>query len=221
MIVTGARKKKNVRYATFGCSTVKTKGGALCKNKLMISERKAKDQVLSALRSLVTNTLHTKAFIERFNKSVRSGEKQAERDAAMVALDKQIAQSERALSNVTEALSHAGWSEALGVRLKEEETRLQALKARKAAAEGPRNVVVLPNAKTVAQYVKKLLVLLEGDVERARDLLAAHCGQWRLTVENTEGPGRPFYRAHGAFDLSFALGEPEQVLEKQSCGGRI
>jgi hypothetical protein len=115
-------------------------------------------------------------------------------------LQQQVERATNRVKNVAAgALAVVGFSEALLAQLKEEETSLNALRARLAAASRDRRPKILPHPHVIQSYVDRLLDLLETDVEQAHALLVRHMPPLVLTPE--AGP----YRLTGGFNLSLHL----------------
>ncbi len=218
MTVIGTKSKGEHRYATFGCSARYTKGEAICSNTLTVSERKASDAILGALRDTLIESGLLPRFVERFNQRVLHAQ-QSGRDDNSKNLQREILTAELRLRNVTEAIAKAGWSEALKTQLAREETQLRTLRDQQKALLQRLNVPVplIPKGH-VESLVRNLLGTLEVDLRAGRELLAKHVGPITLSPK-MKGSSR-WYEASGAFDLSVVLSS-ERVLSNSSCGGWI
>jgi hypothetical protein len=115
-----------------------------------------------------------------------------------------------------DALSNMGWSESVATRLREEEERLTAVRAR-AVELGRARQKTIPHPRVIEGYLRNLQALLDGDRTRARMLLAKHIGRLVLT------PGERGYEITGAFGLHLPVdGEVgPSVCDNSSSGGVI
>ena len=174
---------------------------------------------MSALREKLGSPELVERFITSFEQRVALRRKE---EAAPSRANDRVADCERRLANLTEALAKAGWSEALAAKLREEEAALGKLRALRTteAKEEPRRA--LPDRQAIASYLDKLFAVLATDAARGRELLSRFVSPIIMTPE-TENPVRR-YRATGAFNLSFLLtaaASGESGSGKSSCAGRI
>ncbi len=218
MGVVGVKTKGEYRYATFGCSARHTKGDAICKNSLTVSERKASGAIVGALQDTLIESGLLPRFVERFNQRILRA-RQGDTDKDFNGLQREILTAELRVRNVTEAIAKAGWSEALNAQLVAEETRLRSLMDQHRGLLQRLNVPVpLIPQNHVESLVRNLLGTMDADPRSGRELLAKHVGPITLTPK-INGSSR-WYEASGAFDLSVVL-KSDRVLENSSCGGWI
>jgi hypothetical protein len=201
MTVTGSKVKAGVRYVSFGCATHNSRGEAVCPNGLTVSERKANQAIVGALRDVLTTPGLIRRFVERFNERV--ADLWAGASATPTTdLEREIQERQNRVRNVTQALASVGWSEALIAQLKDEETQLQTAKARLAALKASADTLrTLPPSHVVEGYLTDLLSILEADPVKGRQLLALHLGSILLTPK-TEGPDH--FSVTGALVLQVA-----------------
>lgn len=219
MGVIGARTENGRRWPTYGCSANRSRGDAVCSNNLTVSEKKATAAVIAALERVLTSPEYIQKFVQRFNARLAELQR-APQDEGTRRLEQEVAEVESRIQNLTGALAKVGWSEALGDQLKAEEARLTVLKRQRAAnVTTSDRAKLLPHPKAVEGYVRDLLRTLSADPERGRDILLNYMGGVWLTPKG-EGPDR-YYLATGAFNLAAALSRGGELIEKQSCGGRI
>ena len=219
MTVIGRKMKAGVSYTRFGCTAHASRGAAICSNALSISERKASQTLVNALR----DKLDRPELVERFASVFR------QRVVASLAQKPQandwqerVRDCERRIANLTEALAKVGWSEALATKLREEEATLGVLKGKRSSAARQAPAPVIPDQAAIAGYLKNLFAVLETDPLRGRELLARFVSPVVMTPE-LEGPERR-YRATGAFNLSFILtasAQGESRSGKLGCAGAI
>jgi hypothetical protein len=127
---------------------------------------------------------------------------------------------QRHVANLTDAPAKIGWSDAIASKLPEEEAHLGRLKAERAAATKEARPPAVPAPAVIAAYLTNLLVLLQTDPARGREILSRFVAPIVMTPE--PGPVRG-YRATGAFNLScFVRSDPRlgSVLERTMSGGR-
>jgi hypothetical protein len=125
-------------------------------------------------------------------------------------LDQKLAHQRQQVDAVMSALLVAG-SRALAERLKEEESKLADLEARRAPALQQRPKI-LPHVRAIARYVQELADALEaGDVANVRGMLRRALEPFRMVVD---GDG---YLLRGAMDLVAPLG----VCDESSTGGAL
>lgn len=197
--VVGGRKKNGVHYVTMGCTARWNRGPSICSNSTTISERKLNTAILGAIGA----ALSAPDIVERI--TMRVDERVATQQPVSPAeeLEKKIAATSEAIRRLTDGVARMGYSDALGERLRAEESLLAGLKREQAAAKQaaqPRKPP--PEAGAIAKYVRGLLATLEKDPQRAKDLLRAHLSEGLELVPKDEGPDRRYYLAKGAFDLS-------------------
>lgn len=226
MSVVGQRVKKGVRYAQIGCNGNHSRGDAVCANKLSVSERLVVSRLLGSIQELVT----TPELLKRFTTGVRKRLEQQQtenRDDKLVALERQLRESDRRVGNITESLAKVGWNEAIADKLKEEEGRRSALQAQVAAAQQKQETFVLPTDQVIKKHLANLVTLLTADPERGREALGRCLKPFVLTPEGDQG--KQHYRAVGALNLSLLLKTETPasndveagVSGYESCGGRI
>lgn len=225
MTVVGRKWKAGVAYARFGCTTHASRGDAICRNSLSISEKKATRTLVNALKQKLDRPELIERFVRVFKE--RTASRHHEHAKASEEIDRRIRDCERRIANVTDSLARVGWSEALAAKLRDEEAVLGRLKAERTAEghaaatqAGPSRLVPHPTA--IAGYLKNLWSLLETDPTRGREILSRFVAPVVLTP-SADGPVRR-YRATGAFNLSFLL-TASTVVERRSgisgCAGRI
>ena len=220
MVIVSRKMKAGVSYGRLGCTTHNSRGPSICTNSMRISERKASQAVVGALKERLDNP----ELIERFTASFKqlASALHRENGGGLDEADRQIRDCERRIANLADALAKVGWSDALASKLRDEEALLGKLKAERgvmAKREQPR---LIPDATVIASYLKNLFPLLGRDPVRGREILARFVAPIVMTPE-TEGPTRR-YRATGAFNFSFlvgAAGVGGKGGDKSGCAGRI
>jgi len=203
MNISASRVRNGRRSVSLSCAVAESRGTTICRNNLKIAETKVKEGVIGALRDLLLAPGHLERFVTRFNARVRELQS-VPHDDEKAQLDQELRAQQVRVRNVTQALAHVGWSEALIAQLKEEESRLQALKARASRIEETRaKPLPLPSVTVVQGYVRDLLGTLETDPERGRVLLAEHVGT--LTAKPHLDGSRRFYEISGSFDVAVSI----------------
>jgi site-specific DNA recombinase len=219
MTIISRQIKAQVRYAMFGCTSNHSRGDAVCANRMLVSERKATAAVVGAIQELVSDSTLIERFVEGVQKRLAAKPSDADADAFQV----RIREVEGRVRNLTESLAKLGWSDALGLHLKEEETQLAKLKAARTAARPSRAPLAMPSALEIAGYLGDLVRTLSADPVRGQALLGRHLAPVVMTP-NGEGPGR-HYRLTGALNLAACLRTLEKpaegVVVKNGSGGRI
>ncbi|MFN0060906.1 MAG: zinc ribbon domain-containing protein [Myxococcaceae bacterium] len=215
MSVVSTKVKAGVRYANFGCAAHHTKGDAVCSNALTVSERKANAAILGALRDVLLAPEAVDRFVNGFNRRLATAPKT---EVPAGSLDREISEAEGRVQNLTQAVAQAGWSAALGERLRAEEEHLQALRERKTTARTKESRAQLAaHPHVIKSYLHDLAGTLAQDPQTSRPILAKHLGPVTLTPKS-EGPDR-HYLATGALNISVPL--QAQVFDTFNCGGRI
>ncbi len=212
MQVVSAKVKNGTRYANFGCAARHTKGEAICSNRRYVSELKIERAIIGS----ILDVLSAPDLAERVERSFVARFTELNRQAAGGgSLQKEQAEAEKHVRNLTQAIGRMGLTEALEESLREAEERRRSLRARASAVRS--KPAVLPTRAMVAKAVASSRDLILKDPQRKREFLRRHVGRIVLTPE-TESPGHS-YRATGAIELSGLLGAG--VLDTNGCGGRI
>jgi hypothetical protein len=108
MRVVSLKRKAGRAYANFGCSAHHGKGDAICRNGLVVSERKLNTAVISELRKLLASKEIQARFVEGFTN--RLGAKSPADDRERAALDAEVKTQETRVRNVTAAFARLGFS---------------------------------------------------------------------------------------------------------------
>ena len=220
MSVRGSKVKAGRRYVQFCCSANANKGEAICANKMTISVKKADRMILGALRETLLQPALVERFIDKFNARVAQARHAAQAVPTGEVAERDIVSQEARVRHLTDAIVEEGMSAALRARLKEEETRLEALRTRRTVQANTNRQVFKPApVAEVERYLKDLLGTLENEPERGREVLARHLGRISMTPKLVGD--RRFYEAAGNFNLSVALMGGREVCGKSSCGDRI
>lgn len=216
MSVVGGATKNGKRYVHFGCSAHYAKGESICGNSLSISERKLSDTWKSAASDATLVERFLKTFEAELARLIATSQGTDE----LQALVRQLAQAEKMVANLMDALANHGWSPLLSERPKAEEIRLATLQARhKLLAEASSAATALPSKTEAMGYLSKFTEALDSDPEIARELIRTHVGEIRMTPKS-EGPNR-FYEATWALSISPVPLVEGPVFSNASCGGRI
>jgi hypothetical protein len=222
-VVVSRLQKRGACYASFGCTVNRSRGATVCPNNRTISERKLNRGVIEALKKKLTEP----GLIERFRAGIVRRYDQLEIDSAAAddarALQRDVADAESRVKNVTAALAKIGFSPALATQLTAEEARLAAARGRltQLAPRRPRRVVAHP--RVVAGYIRHLLTVLETNKIAGRALLLRHMPRTVMTP-NPNGPG---YMITGGFDLALCFtggsgsGDTAEGLESPSAGSTL
>lgn len=143
--------------------------------------------------------LTTPELLERFQTTFTRAFKESNGGATErehKALEKDLANAETRVRNVTAALAKTGFSAALAGQFAEEEKRAAEARTRlrQASATAPK---LLPHPRRIESYVRNLLAVLETDQDAARALLARHMPPlcWLPTVPPTESPADSISRS--------------------------
>jgi len=212
MAIVSRVKKAGAIYPSIGCNVYRSRGPAICSNNSTISEKKVREAVLGFIRETIASPGLTDRFIKHFEEHYSKLEK----TSVASDLSTKIQETERRVANLLDALAKMSWSESVANRLREEEERLTALRAR-AVELGKARQKTIPHPRVIEGYLRNLQALLNGDKTRARMLLAKHVGRLVLT------PGANGYEITGAFGLHLP-GDGEvgpSVCDKSSSGGPL
>lgn len=106
-------------------------------------------------------------FVTTFRRS--TAESRAEQSPAAGDSDRLLRESERRIANPTEGLAKLGWSDVLGVKLREEEALPGGLKAKRATDTKRHAAPVVPHPTAIASYLMNLFTLLEPHPVRGRE----------------------------------------------------
>ncbi len=134
MSIVSRRIKNGTSYARCGCVAHHSRGAAICSNDLSVSERRASRAIVDALKGRLQGPEAIERFVETFEKRVMDA-------SAFLAThrddqERRIQEVERRIANLTEALAHAGWSQGLSAKLREEEATRAKLKTCLPVAKG-------------------------------------------------------------------------------------
>ncbi len=220
IVIVSRKMKAGLSFARLGCTTHNSRGPAICGNSMRISEKKASHAVIGALKEKLDKPELVEHFIASFKR--RAAALQRENGDGLDEADQRIREYEKRIANLTDALAKVGWSDALASKLRDEEALLNKLKAERTATAKRAQPRIVPDATTIAGYLRNLFPLLERDPVRGREILARFVAPIVMTPE-TEGPARR-YRATGAFNLSFLLeaaAKGGKGGDKSGCAGRI
>jgi len=124
-----------VSYARFGCTAHASRGSAICASALPLSAKKASQALVSALREKLGCPELVERFITSFEQRVALRRKE---DAAPNRANDRVADCERCLANLTEALAKAGGAEALAAKLRSQRRRARSQSSARFALPGPR-----------------------------------------------------------------------------------
>jgi hypothetical protein len=204
-------KKAGAIYPSIGCNVYRSRGPAICPNNKTISEKKVRESVLGFVRETIARPDLIDSFIKHFEQHYAKIEK----TVVTADLHNNIQEAESRVRNLVDALSKMGWSESVATRLREEEERLTAVRAR-AVELGRARQKTIPHRRVIEGYLRNLQALLDGDRTRARMLLAKHVGRLVLT------PAERAYEITGAFGFHLPVdGEVgPSVCDKSSSGAR-
>jgi site-specific DNA recombinase len=218
MTVVSRRTKASVSYARFGCTAHYSRGAAICANALSVSEKKVSRTLIQVLKEKLDRPDVVHRFVTTFRR--RTAELRSA-GGPSDDVDRRVRESEHRVANLTDALAKVGWSDALAVRLREEEAVLGRLKSERTARARTDSSRPMPDPAAISRYLTNLFTLLQTDTARGREILSRFVAPIVMTPE-TEGPARR-YRATGAFNLSFVLtaASAEPWTGKSSCAGRI
>jgi len=221
--VINTKRKAGIAYPNFGCTTHYSRGGSICSNGKLVSERKLTDGILGTLKQLVDKPQLVQRFLKKFSQHVQ---RLNDQKADVVDYGRHIREAENRIRNLTEALARVGFSEALGQQLKEEEARLAAARTAQ-ASQLPNPGKLLIHPAPIRHYFENLVQVVQVDPARGRLVLLRHLQPVVLTPEQMED-GRWCYRVTTAFNLSFLLedspspevgtGLVEMVAGGQSAG---
>ncbi len=127
-------------------------------------------------------------------------------------MDRLIEEARTGARNIADAIAKVGLSETLGEQLREKEDHLRRLREeRSRLATVTDRSRSIPTRDTIVSYLTNIRTTLDSDPVRGNAILTKHLGQLTMTPMK-EGDQR-WYRASGAFDLSFDLA----TLGKSSC----
>jgi hypothetical protein len=223
MNVVSRKWKNGIGYARFGCTAHYARGSAICANAITVSEKRARDVILAAIKELLESPDAYEAFASEFRR--RGAERLAEGRSERTDVDREIRESEKRIANLTEAIARVGWSDAVAAKLAEEERRLEKLEGARAEAKRTTGAVglrALPDAAAIQGCFRSLFELLEQDPVKGREALAHHVRPIVLTPEE-DGASRG-YRVTGAFNFASTLRAATAGaggFGKSSCAGGI
>lgn len=217
MSVLSTRVKKGVRYVAYGCNVSRTKGAAICRNRVLVSELQLLAFVRDSLRDLPSRPEFQEGFIEAFQATVAAHTAHQPKPALLEALEAQ----EQRVARLVDAIADAGGSPALGARLKDDEAKLEALKRQVSAAKKRTRPHL--RAQEVMEAARAALLdaveLLGRERSTTRAALVAMLEPMKLTPRREAGG--PFYEAEARIKIPANQGVGREVLSKTGCGGRI
>jgi hypothetical protein len=122
MSIVGRKAKAGVSYGTFGCTAYHSRGAAICANGLSVSEKKASQTLVNALKEKLDRPELIERFIAKFEQRTVALRKEASTPKDDD-IEPRVRACERRLANLTESLAKVGWSDALAAKLREEEAQ--------------------------------------------------------------------------------------------------
>ncbi len=220
MRVVSVKRKAGRAYANFGCSAHHGKGDAICRNGLVISERKLNRAVIEELRKFLGSNDIQERFVQAFTKRLQHRNPADDRERS--ALEAEVQAQEARVRNVTAAIARSGFSEALTEQLGLEEETLRSLRQRLAAKTPSEPPAAVPDPAAVARFLENVLEIAETAPKKASVSLARILVPITLVpVENPDGTRR--YEARGALNTNPAalVAQGGRGSVYGSCGGRI
>jgi site-specific DNA recombinase len=216
MSVMSTKVKNGKRYVAYGCNVSRTKGDAICTNRILVSELQLLSFVRDSLRQLHSRPEFEDSFLEAFRATVAA---QPREDLEPSLRDAYKAQQER-VARLVDAIADAGGSPALMARLKDEEAKLEALKRQvaevstRAAGRRPKDSAAVARA-----MLRDCAELLGHDRNTTRAALVGMLEPMNLKP-STEA-GVTFYEVDARMKIPANQGVDREVLNKSGCGGRI
>lgn len=218
MSVMSTKVKNGRRYVAYGCNVSRTKGDAICRNRVFVSELQLLGFVRDALKELPSRPEFQECFVEAFQATVAA---HAAAEAGPVGLEALRAQEDR-VARLVDAIADAGGSPALTSRLKDEEEKLAVLRrqvqatSRRAAARRPMN----EGMEAARAVLRSAAELLGRERTTTRAALVAMLEPMKLTP-TSDAAGGPFYEVEAKVKIPANQEVSREVLNKTGCGGRI
>jgi site-specific DNA recombinase len=217
MSVMSTKVKNGKRYVAYGCNVSRTKGEAICRNRVLVSELQLLAFVRDALKALPSRPEFQESFLEAFQATVAADALAHPQSGLLGALK---AQEDR-VARLVDAIADAGGSPALTFRLKTEEAKLESLRNEsQAAAErtgGRRPPSQAMDAARAA--LRGACELLGRERDSTRAALVAMLEPMKLTPAK-EAAGA-FYDVEARIKIPANQEVGREVLSKSGCGGRI
>jgi hypothetical protein len=220
MTIVGRVRRGEHEWAQYGCRASRKKGKSFCSNRLCVSERKVERALLDAIRDTLREPDVLARVVQKFNETVAHGRRAAASQARTTGvIEAELAEQERRIRNVSEALAKMGDSEALREKLGEEEAKRRRLAGelktlRRSSAQQSAEV----QPQVVAGYVTNLVDAVRADPEQGNKLLVRHLGPVVMTPR-IEGSER-FYEASANFAVD-TVALSDHGIVKAGCGGKI
>ena len=206
--VVGRKVKAGVTYTSLGCATNRSRGDAICPNHRTISDERLTTHVIAKLQEMASSPELLAEYAAHAQRKVVEAQKAQNTKE----LDADIREVDRTVRTCMDLVLKMPDSEAAADRLREEETRLRALKARQSEA---RKRVVIPLPSTLQQRFLNMVETLRANRERGRALLQQVALE-PLVLTPLDGGA---YRIRGLLDLDLVLEVRGSSGLKMSCSG--
>lgn len=219
--MTAISGKNKGQYRQYGCTTHYTRGESVCPNGMTISESKAAEKIVEAIRLRFRKPAVAEDIARLF-----------ERQAVLfvkalpeTSVTKQLAAAERKVRNLYDAVANLGYSDGLKAAIQVAETDVAELRelARKETRRTGCGRATIP-VKRVQACIERILETLSLDVEAARRLLLRRVPPI-LLIPTDEGYK---FEAEWEFELeeepaapAAPAGCPAGVVGNHGSGGRI
>jgi site-specific DNA recombinase len=216
MSVLSIKVKNGRRYVAYGCNVSRTKGESVCRNRSLVSELQLLAWVKDGLKSLPSSPAFEETFLSAFRQTLATRPSHDVEPSFLNALKEQ----EGRVARLVDAIADAGSSPALAARLKDEEAKLEGLRAKLADSQTRQN---RPSPTSGAQAAREWLRaagrLLGQDRDTTRAALVAMLEPVKLTP-GSDGT-LEFYEAEAKIKIPANQEVSREVLSKTGCGGRI
>lgn len=158
-------------------------------------------------------------FLKGYAEQDKVRKKRGANDPAAKLRD-QLPEQQRRVDRLAEAVANAGWSEALGKQLRDEEAKLAQVRAELEQVVEVERPTQAPSEAWLRKYFDNLILLAEAAPARGRQALQGWFGPVKI-IPVGEG-AEAHLRAEGEIRVDPAiLSDNGVVLDKSHCGGRI
>lgn len=219
MHIVSSVTKKDRRYVNYGCSARDSKGPNACSNRMTVSELTAIRDVFAEVKRRLKDPKLVDEFLKGYAEQAMVRQRRGSHDPA-VRLRSQLQEKQRRVDRLADAVAKAGWSDALGKQLRDEETELAQLQSELEQVVEIQAPTHAPSEAWLRKYFDNLILLTEAAPTRGRQALQGWFGPVKV-IPVGDGPDA-HYEAEGQIRVDPAiLADSGVVLDKTSCGGRI
>ncbi len=183
MVIYGGKQNEHNGkvYRGYQCPSRKRRGSSTCTNTLTISQEKIEAAVVGEVRKKLLSPENIAFYEAQFRKAFDKARKDSGADARAKEIERQLADTRKAIENLLAFLKTNGGSESVARELAQAEARERELTAELAGLTSEGRTVFPPPAKAIRDGLMRLQGTLYADSVAARELLKTIVGELKLT----------------------------------------